>query len=392
MRVFVKGFNTCIQRKQKLSQYRRFLVANGHELVDSPDACDAILVWTCGFRGDVRDNSVSQIENYRRAYSAELIVTGCLPDICPELVSGKSGTRLVKWRDDERFMELYFGTGAASLKDVPQVFVEAQFCEDATRFREDNPGKDACFHDQFIKLVVSEGCTNKCSYCSERLAFPPPRSFPVDDLVQACREMVRKRYKRVVLIADCVGEYGRDIGSSLSELINRLSEIDPELRVALNNYNVVDLIRDWSAIRVFLENGICSHLNLPIQSASDMILSLMNRPYSRADLDRAFASLKEINFKDFDTHIIVGFPGEREEDVRETIAFLIRQKVKYVLASKYMETSKAPSARLPGKVDSQTVQERLDYVERELKRAGILCSAEGGRAITERLTRINVSS
>ena len=171
MKIFIKGLNSCTMRKQKLQQYQDFLANNGHEIVNDPHNCDKILVWTCAFREDVRDNSISEINKYQREYDAEVIVGGCLPDIDADLLKKNFNGQVISWRDDKTKMENIFGNDGKSF-DLSTIFAEKNICDDTEKFRKENPDKDATFHDQFIKLVISEGCNYNCSYCSEKRAFP----------------------------------------------------------------------------------------------------------------------------------------------------------------------------------------------------------------------------
>jgi threonylcarbamoyladenosine tRNA methylthiotransferase CDKAL1 len=282
MKVFLKGLNSCTMRKQKLQQYRDFLIANGHEISDDPNNSDVTIMWTCAFRADVRDNSISEINRYQQEYGSELIVAGCLPDIAPSLLRENFSGRIINWRDDKERMEEIFGCAKLRFDQLPTVYVEEKLCDDAEKYRRENPDKDATFYDQFIKLVVSEGCQFQCAYCSERLAFPPFRSFPEDELVQACRRMVEETGQlEIILLADSLGNYGSDIGSSLPQLIRKLKTIHPDLKFALNNLNPASFIQYYDDMVEFLRNGDLLHLNLPIQSASARILKLMNREYKR---------------------------------------------------------------------------------------------------------------
>jgi len=383
--VFIKGLNSCPMRRQKLQQYRHFLTANGHEIVDNPRNSDVILLWTCAFRGDYRDNSISEIQRYQREYGSELIVAGCLPDIAPELLKENFPGRVINWRDDEEKMK-FFGR-KAELSQVPLIYTEKKLCDDASKYRKEND-KDATFQDQFLKLVVSEGCGFKCTYCSERLAFPPFHSFPEDELVEACRRAVEETGQlEVILLADNLGAYGSDISSSLPQLIHKLKGIHPDLKLALSNLNPAYFIKYYDDMVGFLHNGDIRHLNLPIQSASASILKSMNRPYTRDDIDKSFGLLNSIGFTEFDTHIIVGFPGETEEDFEETVQFILRHRPRYVLSSGFMESPAAAASRLPHKVDEETKRQRLHNAGARLRSVNIICNVDGDTA--DRLRRLN---
>jgi MiaB/RimO family radical SAM methylthiotransferase len=393
MKVFLRGLNGCVMRKQKLNQYRQLLAAGGHEIVENIDDSDVCLVWTCAFRGDFLNNSLAIIDDYLKNYKGKIIVGGCLPDIAPEELKRHFTGPVMNWRDDLKKLAEFFGGEVMSAGPLSPVFIESKLCDDAEQYRKEHPDKDAQFHDQFIKLVISEGCNFSCAYCSERLAFPPYRSFPEDELVDACRRMVAQTGDyHIVLLADSLGEYGHDIGSSLPNLMGKLRGVHPEIKIALNNMNPASFIKYFDEMTGFIKAGAIRHLNLPIQSASPRILKLMNRSYTREDIDKIFGWLNTAGFKEFDTHVIIGFPGEMDEDVDETIDFIVRHKPKYVLASKYLEVPGMAASKLPGKVDEATRRRRLYKFAERMKEAAIICNSEEGVIIKNRFQRIKKGS
>ncbi len=392
MKVYLKGLYSCALRRQKAVQYKNFLTANGHEIVDNPSDADYIIVWTCAFRGDVRDYCLSELKKYEQLYSANVVAGGCLPDIAPEMLKESFHGQVIPWKKDDEMMAELFGNSETSLNGVPSVFVEKNYCDDIEKFKEENPDKDAIFHDKFIKLLISEGCNYKCSYCSERLAFPPFHSFPVEDLKQELAEMVEKTGKyEVVLLADCLGDYGNDIGTDFPTLVKELRTIDNRLRFALNNYNLADFIKNYDEIEKLLREGYFLHLNLPIQSASEKILRLMERPYSKQDMEKVFGLFKEIGFREFDTHIIIGFPGETKQDVEETVDFILKHKPKYVLANSYMEMPAMDSAKLGSKIDSHDIFERMQWATKKIRNSGIICNSDQSDLIQSRFERLSSS-
>lgn len=391
MKVAIKGLIPCGIRKVDLQQYRDFFESNGHEVVEDPAESDVILLWTCAFRGDFRDNSIAEIKRHQREFRAELIVAGCLPDIDGELLRQHFRGRVIAWREDEQKLEEYFGGGGATFRQIRRAVAEDKVCDDAAVFRALNPDKDAWFGDQFVKLFVAEGCRFQCTYCAERLAFPPYRSVPEDALVEACRRVVEKTGQHdVMLLADSLGDYGHDIGSSLPRLIRKLRGADPALQIALHGLNPADFVRHYADMVEFIRKGDIRHLQLPIQSASDRILRLMRRPYRRTHLEKIFGFLKEVGFKEFETHILVAFPGEREEDHEATVDFVLRFRPRYVLASGFMETPAMPAAKLPDKVDGDTRRRRLTDVETRLRAAGIICNTDESALSVDRFHRLNL--
>ena len=331
MRVYIKGLNTCVMRKQKVLQYMAYITANGHELVNSPGEADYTIIWTCSFRQDVRDNSLSEIQRYVHEYDTEVIVAGCLPDIDPDLLKNRFAGKIVNWKEDASKLESIFGD-KTKLHDTFSVFIEPKYYDNVALYKKQNPQAEATFYDQFIKLLISEGCNYTCTYCSERLMFPPFKSFSMEVLYNNCKDMVNSTgFTRVALFADSLGEYGKDINTNFPSLLRKLRNIHPELQFVLFNFNPTHFIAFFDEMKELFNESAFFHLNLPIQSASDRILQLMQRPYSRTDIERIYSFLNDINFVEFDTHIIVGFPGETEEEFQETVDFVLRYRPKYVL-------------------------------------------------------------
>lgn len=393
MKVFIKGLNSCGMRKINVQKYRDFLRENGHEVVSNPKDSNVILIWTCAFRRDFRDNSLSEIQRYQKDFDSEVIVAGCLPDIDKKILSKCFHGKVINWREEEKKMEEYFGTSRKRLSEIPIIFGEKNICDDVTKFREENPDKDASFVDQFIKLFIAEGCRFECTYCTERLAFPPYRSFPENKIVETCRDLVKKTGQmEVILLGDSIGDYGHDIGSSLPALIRKLKTIHSGLKISLQGLNPAHFLKYYGELTEFICNGDIRSMQIPIQSASDRALRLMNRPYAKADIERIFTFLNESKFKEYDTHLIIGFPGETEEDYEETIGFVLHHHPKYVLVSGYMESLALTAAQLPDKVDKEIKYQRLRNSESRIKAAGIICNTDDSDLSVERCRRLNLKN
>ena len=390
MKIFIKGLNTCPQRNHKITQYNAFFKGNGHDIVERLEESDAAIVWTCGFRSDVRDNSLQQLADYKSRAHGTIIATGCLPSISPDLLDEMFGGETFAWIDDEEELQRRFGTGAMTLAEAESIYTKAALCRDATQFRLDNPNIDVIFHDQFLQLMIAEGCPFRCTYCSERLAFPPFRSFVEIDLVETAIAQMRKLGQfDLMLIADCLGEYGRDTGSSLVSLVRKLIKGEPRARISFSNFHPLNFIQDLDNYTALIRDGYIYHLNLPIQSASDRILGLMARQYTQSQIKMAFGRLNQLGFTNFDTHVIVGFPGETEQDFKETLEFLLDHHPRHVLLSQFMGCDDAAAAHLPDHISPEVMGRRSAVAEGRLRDAGILCNSEGSEIIQERLRRLN---
>jgi len=372
-------------RRQKLEQYREYFDQNGHTLVDSENDAEKVLVWTCSFRADVRDNSLAEIKRLRDN-GADVVVGGCLPDIDNKILAEHHDGDVLNWKDDVEKMADIFGSEKVKLSDLVVTYGEDQVCEDLEVYKKEHPNEDVQFYDRFNKLVISEGCPLRCTYCSEKLMFPPFYSFPVNDVVAKCKAMVENTGEyRVSLLADSLGDYGSDLESDFPSLLHSLRGIDDRISFLLGNLNPYHIIKFYDEFDDMLGKGYFHHISLPMQSGSDKVLELMERPYTAADLTRIYELLDRHGFDNYDTHILIGFPGEQEEDFLLTCELILDRKPNHVLLSGCMLNENIPAAKLAGRVDDAVIASRISRAEKLFSEVGIFCNAEGGIHMTSRM-------
>jgi len=388
MKVFVKRLASCIQRNEKIQQYRDFLLSQGHEIVKNPNESDIIIIWTCAFRTDARDNSLQYIQQMENEYQNKVIAIGCLPDIDPVNLHLSYSGKSIGWREEQKLFSLFSSKSNNDPIDRP-VYIEPPVCDDIEAYKRNNKSADLHFYDQFIKLVICEGCPYKCSYCTERLTFPKFKSFPINEIIQSSSDMIKKTSCRTfAFLGDCTGEYGNDIGSSIIQLINNICSLDDKINIALSNFNIKNYMDYFDDFNSLIGRRKIFHINLPIQSGSDRVLQQMERPYCVSDIIAVFNSFKDMDFNSFDTHIIVGFPGETDEDFNKTIELLLLFKPKYVLISAYLETLKVTSYNYGNKVNQEVINERIRKAVSIFSENNIICNYEGSDLINSRFARL----
>lgn len=395
---YIKALNTCVMRRQDIARYRRFLQTLDCYEVGDPQSADLIIVWTCSFRNDVKEMSLAVVNNLAVNYAGKkVVVTGCMPDIFPELVTewaGYANIIVAPWKNDEKIIAGLFGSAGveklpAAASAAGDVYIERRVTNDVTNYAKAHPDSNVMFCDQFAKVVISEGCNACCSYCSERLAFPPYRSRTIREISDACRRAMEETgVYDLALMGDSIGDFGCDTGETFDALLSSLCAQDARARIVLNNFHPKFFLAHFDFLISLVRDKRIRHVNLPIQSASSKVLTLMNREYGKQELDRIFDALNVCGFKTFDTHIIAGFPGETEADFQETVNFLLEKKPAYVLASAYMESPKCAAADLPGKVDVSVKHQRLQYAAESLSKAGIIVNMDGGNLAKERIKRV----
>ena len=390
-KVFIKGFNSCSMRRFELEHYRRFILAAGHTLVDDPRQSTIILAWTCAFRNDVAANTMSGIKELKKyAPASRIIAAGCLPSINIKILKEHFDGEILPWKEERVLLEKIFHAEKGLYESTREIFIENAICENAAEYRKTNPYADVIFHDEYCKILVSEGCPFECSYCSERHAFPPYRSFKIDHLIKGYRHISKKESNRkVVFIADCLGEYGKEFGSSLPDLIEAFSDTYPQIKIALANLHPRNYLEYFNELNHFIEKGIIDHLNLPIQSASNKMLENMKRGYTVEGLEKIIDELNKMNFTRFDTHLICGFWGETIDSFTETIEFVKRWAPRYVLLSRYYHTPNAIQPSHLKMLKPDLLNDLMDWAVRELNKKKIITNIEGSNFATERLRRLN---
>lgn len=297
-------------------------------------------------------------------------------------------------------MEQYFNKSGkpVSLHKVKMKLAQEPLCISAEAYKKQHPDKDACYLDEHIKVFVSEGCCLTCSYCSEKLMFPDYSSYPMQEIIDnAGREIERfeKNYPQeavipVMLQADSVGDYGRDIDASLPELIARITKLNKKVKVGLQGFNPAHFLEYFNEMMEFIRNDRIFHLRLPIQNGNQDILVKMGRKYTVEDIHRIFGTFQQVGFQEFSTDIIIGFPGETEESFQETTELILTYRPKYILLSAYMDFERLPSYQLPDKVPQEVKLERLRRASDLFIANGIYCSTDGGNMTDERRRRMNM--
>lgn len=379
---FVKSLNSCYQRQQNVDKYRRLLCNIGYAESETEEKADIIYVWTCAFRQDAEDNSVRTIQSLREKYPEKKIyICGCMTTIDPlvtEELSRTTDAEVIPWKTEEQYFEKELLDASDTVCGVESI------ANDIEKYKRENPNQAVSFADQFIKLCIAEGCNCDCAYCSEKLAFPPYRSFPIDRLVERCKELVEKTHTyRVILVADSPGEYGCDCGTDITELMEKLYALNEKVEIVLNNFHPRFFLKFMPYFSAKIKEGKIYHINLPIQSASTAVLDRMRRGYTKADLERICSMFEELSFSRFDTHILVGFDGESYSDFVETVDFLSQHRFRYILASKYMYAAAGHRGEhRTGIVSEEEKQVRIAYLKKQVKSYGAILNYDGSELST----------
>lgn len=287
------------------------LLENGYLETDDPTEADYVIVNTCGFIGDAKKESIDKIfemSNLKNE-NAKLIVSGCLAQRYAQELSGElpEAQGFIGVEQYSNIHKIFESIEAGEEK----VFVDScnlDFLEKAVRKYKDNP------YTSTIK--IAEGCNNRCSYCIIPSIRGKYRSKSIEDILLEAKELAKAGCKELVLIAQDVTYYGRDMYGkyALPDLLKELVKVDGIEWIRLM-YCYDDRITDELIQVIAEEDKICNYLDIPIQHGSDKVLREMNRNSTgesiREIISKLRSAIPDIAIR---TSLIVGFPGENEDD------------------------------------------------------------------------------
>ncbi len=227
------------------------------------------------------------------------------------------------------------------------------------------------FMDQsFYRLEIAKGCLGNCSYCAIKLAMPKFHSYPPSEIIENFRNGLNAGYKNFALIAGDIGCYGVDIDTNLPKLLEELFKVKGDYKVALVDFNVRWLAKNYLEFLEVLKSNSEKILKviMPIQSGSDKILKLMNRHYEIDNVKRCILDLKKNIPEIFiETHIMVGFPGETEDDFSRSIQLVKEIQFSRVHVYTYEERPGTLALSLSEKVPREQIDRRVKILQRETK-------------------------
>lgn len=335
------------------------LTAGGHEITDDETQADAIVINTCCFIKDAKEESVETIlemAEYKKTGSCHaLIVTGCMAQRYQKEII-------------EEVPEVDAVLGTTSYGDIVKALEEAVAGNHFEEFRDidylpDTGSKRVLTTGgHFGYLKIAEGCDKHCTYCIIPKLRGKFRSVPMERLIAQAEDMAEQGVKELILVAQETTVYGRDLygKKSLHILLKKLCEIRG-IRWIRILYCYPEEIYDELIETIRDEKKICHYLDIPIQHASDRILKRMGRRTSKQELIDIVGKLRrEIPDIVLRTTLITGFPGETEEDHEELKEFVDEMEFDRLGVFTYSPEENTPAAEMADQVPEEVKEERRD--------------------------------
>lgn len=336
---------------------------SGYQIIDDEELADIIVVNTCCFIGDAKEESINTLlamAEYKESGNCQLLVaTGCLaqryhkeiqeeiPEV--DVIIGTMGYEALTEAIDNGLKEK--GVIREYLKDIdylPNPLVD----------------RDSMSGGYFAYLKIAEGCNKHCTYCIIPKVRGQYRSVPMENLLAQAEHLVANGAKELILVAQETTLYGSDLygKKSLAELLEKLSEIE-ELRWIRILYCYPEEITDDLIATIKRLPKVCNYLDIPIQHGANPILKRMGRLTSQEEIKDMVSKLRaKIPDIALRTTLITGFPGETEEDFEELRSFVEEMRFDRLGVFTYSQEEDTPAAEFENQVPEEIKEQRKDTI------------------------------
>lgn len=345
----------------KVNQYeteaiREQFARAGHEIIGEDGSADVYIINTCTVTNLADRKSRQFIRKAKKNNrDAVIAVTGCYAQTNPGEVSRIDGVEIIIGTNEKsnilRKVEEYMMNRGKTVmvKDYAEL---TEYEELGVIEAMDSRSR------AFVK--IEDGCDRFCSYCVIPFARGKVRSRSEKDILTEVRSLLAKGYGEIVLTGINTALYGKERGGlEVLDLLKKIDEIQGDFRVRLSSLEPTVINAEY--VKRLLDcKKLCNHLHLSVQSGSNKILREMNRRYNRDDYLRIVETLREFDGAyGITTDIIVGFPGETEEEFLDSVRIIEESRFSRVHAFKYSERRGTPAAARTDKVDGETKNERI---------------------------------
>ena len=350
---------------------------NGYIITNNPEDADIIVVNTCGFIDSAKEeaiNTILEMAQYKNKKCKYLIAMGCLVQrYYNDLVKSLPEVDLFIKLDE--YNKLWEKINNLVEKDI----LDKEEKETITKISQVKklplPTREEFFErvvttgKNYAYLKIGEGCSNNCTYCAIPYIRGPFVSRKMEDVIEEAKILAKEGIKELIVIAQDTTKYGIDIYGEprLAELLEELVKIEGIEWIRFL-YSYPEGITD-KLIKVVKNNDkICKYFDIPIQHISNKILKTMNRRTSKEYIENLISKIrKEIPEVVLRTSLIVGFPGETQEDFDELYEFVNKTKFDRLGTFMYSKEENTPASRLPNQIHHSTKRARYNKIMKEQK-------------------------
>lgn len=354
---------------------------NHYKIVNKPEDADILVVNTCGFIESAKEeaiNTILEMAEYKKQRCKYLIAMGCLVQrYYDDLVKALPEVDLFIKIDE--YNKLWEKIEDLIKRDI----VEKAKTKTSTKISEIRPLPMPTY-DEFLNRVVTtgknyaylkigEGCSNKCTYCAIPYIRGPFVSRKMEDILEETEKLASEGIKEIIVIAQDTTKYGEDIygKSRLAELLQEISKIDGIEWIRFL-YSYPEGITDELINTVANNPKIAKYFDIPIQHISNAVLKRMNRKTSKEKIEKLLEKIRnKIPNVTLRTSLIVGFPGETEEQFGELLEFVNKAKFDKLGTFMYSKEEGTPAAKLPEQIHGNTKKARYNKIMKVQKQISL---------------------
>ena len=400
-------FNTgCIRRALDSTKIYSYLIENDWTFTNNISAAEMVIVSTCGAVNKTEELSLIALENIakKKSPSAKLIITGCLPKIDPEKIQAIPNLDDFEFIPTRSLDKLDLALDATvPFADIPDANLVTNeiglldyilayrffrhsfflslykrmstnrfFLKSALALTDGlNAVKSKVGLAERQKVVpyynirIAEGCAFACTYCSIRFATGRLKSKPIDQIVAEFKAGLAQGHKLFQLVCEDTGSYGLDIGTTMPALLQRLLEIKGDYQLILIDFGGYWLVKYFDDLLPLFETNPdkIRELYVSLQSGSDEILKAMKRPERSEPVQTKLKILKEkLPNLILRTTVIIGFPGETEEDFQKTVTAVQAIDFSVVELNKYEDRPGTASSKMENKIPPEVIERRYQEI------------------------------
>jgi len=331
----------CTANKADASLVKGILKENKYEIVDNIKCANFIIIHTCTVINKTEQRMLSRLRVFKKTHK-KIIVGGCMASVQSDLIKSILPKAIL--------------LPAQYSHHVLDVLNNKN-----TEFIEKNKTKNPKYYDDiFAPISIAEGCMFSCSYCITSIARGKLRSFPIDEIKENVCLAIKQGCKEIQLTAQDTSSYGLDTGQNLGDLLRNISEIKGDFKIRVGMMNPYTCAKNIdSIIEGFNDPKIYKFLHIPVQSGDNDILEKMNRKYKVNDFIKIINKFKK-TYKDItiSTDIIVGFPGEKDEQFKRSINLIKMVKPDITNVTRYSSRPYTKAKVMKGRINTEIAKER----------------------------------
>ncbi len=321
------------------------LSSMGHEIVDSAEEAELVVVNTCTVIQTTENKNLKRITELRDQ-GKQMIVSGCMAVVQEQLILEEAPDAVVVPIEDydsfKAIVDREFGSGSHQRVNAAELV-------------ETGEGE----HLSFI-LPIAQGCLGGCAYCITRWSRGRLQSYTLRELLGRSREAVSSGHREILVTAQDTAAYGQDRDTDLGELVSGITSIEGEFRVRVGMMNPFSLRKIMDGyLQAWLDDKVYKFLHLPVQSGSDRLLERMNRRNTvqefKSQVSRFREAYPELTLS---TDVIVGFPGETEEDHRRTVQLIREVRPNILNITRFSSRPHTAAAEMEEQVHGKVAKER----------------------------------